>query len=98
MSFRKTAILAIAALTAACSSPMSQSTNPAPLQPAAVSNGRVNPDVMCNFLKMEPRVKRVMVHEEVAITPILRTRSMGGLPLLLASSAVEYQWWQPLHP
>jgi hypothetical protein len=77
MQFKKTAILAIAALTAACSAPMSQSANPATLQSAAVSNGRVSPDGPCNYVKMEPAMRTISVHQQLGITPILRYRSAG---------------------
>ncbi len=72
MSFRKIAILAIASLAAACGAP-SQSVNPAALQSAAVSSGRVSPDNRCNYLKMEPFMKTIRVHEQMGITPVLRT-------------------------
>ena len=77
MSFRKPAILAIAALAAACGGPVSQSANPSVLQPAAVSNGRVRPDALCDFVKMEPSIKTLKIHQELGITPILRIRSDG---------------------
>ena len=58
MRFRTIAILAIASLAAACGPP-SQSLNPAALQSAAVSSGRVSPDNRCNYLKMEPFMKTI---------------------------------------
>ncbi len=77
MSFRKIAILTIAGLTAACGGPTSQSTNPATLQPAAVSNGRLSPNAPCDYVKMEPSIKTLKIHEQLGITPILRIRSDG---------------------
>ncbi|MGA8532716.1 MAG: hypothetical protein WB615_01260 [Candidatus Tumulicola sp.] len=77
MSFRKFAILAIAGLTAACGAPPSQSVNPSTLQPATVSNGRVSPDGPCNYVKMEPAMRTIRVHQQLGITPILRYRSAG---------------------
>ena len=65
MSFRKLAILAIAGLTAACGAPVSQSVSPATLQSAVVSNGRLSPNNRCNYLKMEPLMKTIKVHEEI---------------------------------
>lgn len=77
MNFRKIAILAIAALAAACGGPISQSANPTALQPAAVSNGRVSPDGPCDYVKMEPSIKTLKIHQELGITPIMRYRSDG---------------------
>lgn len=77
MSFRKLAILAIAGLTAACGAPVSQSVSPATLQSAVVSNGRLSPNNRCNYLKMEPLMKTTKVHEELGITPVLRTGGAG---------------------
>ncbi len=77
MRFRKLAILAIAGLTAACGAPVSQSVNPATLESAAVSNGRVRPDAPCDYVKMEPSIKTLKIHQELGITPILRIRSHG---------------------
>jgi hypothetical protein len=91
MRFKQFAILSIAALTAACSAPMSQSATPTAPQPAAVLNGHVSPDGPCNFLKMEPPARTVSVHQQVGITPILRLRASGKcegyrLPATWASS------------
>ncbi|MGA8533575.1 MAG: hypothetical protein WB615_05660 [Candidatus Tumulicola sp.] len=76
MSFRKLAILAIAAFTAACGAP-SQSANPATVQSAAVSDGRVSPDGPCDYVKMEPSIKTLKIHQELGITPIMRYRDAG---------------------
>lgn len=77
MNLRHLAVLAIAALTAACSAPFSQSATPAAIQPAAVSNGRMSPDAKCNYVKMEPAMRTIRVHQQLGITPILRYRSSG---------------------
>ena len=88
MSFRTSAIVTIAALAAACGGPVSQSANPSTLQPATVSNGRVSPDNRCNYLKMEPFMRTIKVHQELGITPVLRTGHAG----YCESSWLAAQW------
>jgi len=75
--FRYIAILAIAGLTAACSAPLSQSTNPAAPQSAAVSNGHASPDGPCNYVKMEPPMKTISVKQQLGIAGFLRLKSSG---------------------
>jgi hypothetical protein len=77
MSFRKLGFLAFAGLVAACGAPVSQSVNPATLQPATASNGRVSPDAQCDYVKMEPSIKTLKIHQELGITPIFRHREGG---------------------
>ena len=71
MSFRKTAILLIAGLTAACSGPASQSVNPATFQSAAAPDHRVKPDA-CGFVKMEQTQNRIQPQQKIGIWEYLR--------------------------
>ncbi|MGA8532474.1 MAG: hypothetical protein WB615_00035 [Candidatus Tumulicola sp.] len=80
---KRFAILAIAVLTAACSTPLTQSTTPTMAQQGTSANGVAKPDGPCYFVKMEPPSKHIQTYQKIGIWEYLRWRSNGVCQSLL---------------